>query len=45
LYWVGNFDVKFETKAKATEEIYNALRKAGIAIPFPTRTVYLKGEK
>ena len=28
LFWVGNFDIKFDTKALATEEIYNALRKA-----------------
>lgn len=42
LFWVESFDVKFDTKALATEEIYNALRKAGIGIPFPTRTVYLK---
>jgi len=45
LFWVGNFDIKFETKSLATEEIYNALRKEGIGIPFPTRTVYLKEEK
>lgn len=41
LFWVERFDIKFDTKALATEEIYNALRKAGIGIPFPTRTVYL----
>ena len=41
LFWVKNFDIKFETKAVATEEIYNALTKAKIGIPFPTRTVYL----
>ncbi len=45
LFWVGNFDVKFDTKALATEEICNALGKAGIGIPFPTRTVYLKDGK
>ena len=32
-------------KFKATEAIYNALRKAGIEIPFPTRTVYLREGK
>ncbi len=42
LFWVREFDAKFEAKALATEEIYNSLRKAGIGIPFPTRTVYLK---
>ena len=41
VFWVGNFDIKFDTKALATEEIYSALRKAGIGIPFPTRTVYI----
>lgn len=45
LFWVGSFDIKFETKALATEKIYDALRKAGIGIPFPTRTVYLKKGK
>ena len=43
-FWVENFDIKFETKALATEEIYNALRKNGIGIPFPTRTIYMKKE-
>ena len=45
LFFVNNFDIKFDTKALATEEIYNSLRKSGINIPFPTRTVYLKEEK
>lgn len=45
LFWVENFDIKFDTKCLATEEIYNALRKAGIGVPFPTRTVYLREEK
>ncbi len=45
LFWVNSFEDKNPTKFNATEEIYNALRKAGIGIPFPTRTVYLKGEK
>jgi len=44
LFWVDNFDIKFETKSLATEEIYNALRKNGIGIPFPTRTIYMKKE-
>ena len=44
LFWVNNFDEKMNTKALTTEKIYNALRKAGIGIPFPTRTVYLKGK-
>ncbi|MEK6983699.1 MAG: mechanosensitive ion channel family protein [Nanoarchaeota archaeon] len=45
LFYVETFDVKFDTKALATEEIYNALRKAGIGIPFPTRVVYLRKEE
>lgn len=45
MFWVENFDIKFDTKALATEEIYNALIKAKIGIPFPTRTVYLKNDK
>lgn len=44
LFWVENFDIKFDTKALATEKIYNALIKAKIGIPFPTRTVYLKND-
>ena len=45
LFWLKEFDVKFDTKALATEQIYNALIKSGIGIPFPTRTVYLKESK
>lgn len=41
LFWVKSFEVKFDTKALAIEDIYNALNKAGIGIPFPTRTVYV----
>lgn len=45
LFWVNNFDEKMDAKAQATEEIYNALRKSGIGIPFPTRTVYVKNHQ
>ena len=47
MFWVSNFDVKFDTKSVATEAIYNSLTKAQIGIPFPTRTVYMveKGKK
>ena len=45
LFWVETFDIKFDTKCIATEEIYNALRREGIGIPFPTRTVYLKSKE
>ena len=43
LFWVAQFDQKMDTKSLLTEEIYNSLRKEGIGIPFPTRTVYMKG--
>ncbi len=45
LFYVPSFDKKFDTKSAATEAIYNALRANGVGIPFPTRTVYFKGEK
>lgn len=45
LFWVGNFDIKYDTKALATEEIYNALRRERVGIPFPTRTIYMRNEK
>lgn len=45
LFWVKLFDERFDTKALATERIYNALNKNKIGIPFPTRTVYLKKGK
>ncbi|HLG23603.1 MAG TPA: mechanosensitive ion channel family protein [Candidatus Nanoarchaeia archaeon] len=45
LYFVPDFDVKYRTKAAVVEQIYNDLQKAGIVIPFPTRTVYLKKEE
>lgn len=44
-FWIAAFDINYELKALATEEIYNSLSKAGIRIPFPTRTVYLKKEE
>jgi len=34
----------FGVKLEATKKIYDALNKAKIGIPFPTRTVYLKKE-
>ncbi|HLC50531.1 MAG TPA: mechanosensitive ion channel family protein [Candidatus Nanoarchaeia archaeon] len=44
MFWVNNFDTKFDTKCLATEEIYNVLRSNGIVIPFPTRTIHMKKE-
>ncbi len=40
--WVGSYTEAFSTKLKMTDEIYEALNKAGIGIPFPTRTIYTK---
>jgi len=38
--WVKEYTEAYSTKIRMTDEIYNALNKAGIGIPFPTRTVY-----
>ena len=40
--WVKNYTEAFSTKFNITDEIYKALNKANIGIPFPTRTVYTK---
>jgi MscS family membrane protein len=40
--WVGSYTDAYTTKLKVTDEIYNALNKAKIGIPFPTRTVFTK---
>lgn len=45
LFWVNSFEEKNPAKFNATEEIYNAFRREGIGIPFPTRTVYIKDKK
>ncbi|MBT5022731.1 mechanosensitive ion channel family protein [Candidatus Woesearchaeota archaeon] len=41
-FWVKNISERYETKEKATCMIYDALNKAKIGIPFPTRTVHVK---
>ncbi len=41
-FWVANISQRYAAKEKATCMIYDALNKANISIPFPTRTVYLK---
>ncbi len=41
-FWVEKWSEAYNQKLEATEKIYNALRKAKIAIPYPTQTVYLK---
>jgi MscS family membrane protein len=40
--WVKSYKEAYSTQLKMTDEIYNALNKANIGIPFPTRTVYTK---
>ena len=43
--WVKEYTEAYSTKIRMTDEIYNALNKAHIGIPFPTRTVYTKAVK
>ncbi len=40
--WVKEYTEAYSTKIRMTDEIYNALNRAGVGIPFPTRTVYTK---
>lgn len=40
--WVQNYADAYSTKLKVTDEIYKALNKNKIGIPFPTHTVYMK---
>ena len=40
--WVKEYTQAYSMKLKMTDEIYIALNKAKIGIPFPTRTVYTK---
>jgi MscS family membrane protein len=40
--WVKEYTQAYSTKLKMTDEIYEALNKAKIGIPFPTRTIYTK---
>lgn len=41
-FWVRKWDTAYDKKLEATEKVYDALNRAKINIPFPTRTVYLK---
>jgi len=43
--WVEEYTQAYSTKLKMTDEIYNALNKANIGIPFPTHTVITKKEE
>lgn len=40
--WVKSYTEAYSTWIKMTDEVYNALNRAKIGIPFPTRTVYTK---
>lgn len=40
--WVREYTQAYSTYIKMTDKIYNALNKANIGIPFPTRTIYTK---
>jgi small-conductance mechanosensitive channel len=40
--WVSSYTDAYKTQLKMTDEIYKALGKAKIGIPFPTRTIYTK---
>lgn len=40
--WVASYADAYATKVQITDEIYRALNRARIGIPFPTRTVYTK---
>lgn len=40
--WVESYIKAYSTWLKMTNEIYNALNRANIGIPFPTRTIYTK---
>ncbi len=44
IVWVDDFRDKFNVTDEITSELYDELNKAGIEIPFPARTVYLRKE-
>jgi len=41
-FWVDDYRNAYDKKLEATDKIYKALNEAGIEIPFPTTTVYLR---
>jgi len=42
MFWVDDLSKKWPTHQEAMTNIYKALNKAKIGIPFPTRTLYMK---
>lgn len=40
MFYIKDYHELFQVKSDTTKEIYNALRKNNIPIPFPTRTLY-----
>ncbi len=44
-FWVPDYADQYGKKIEATKLIYNTLAKAGIEIPFPTQTLYVKKEE
>lgn len=43
-FWIPDYNAMFDRKKEATTKIYKALTAAGIDIPFPTHTVYIRKE-
>jgi MscS family membrane protein len=43
-FWIEDVSDRLTAKVEANKAIYNALNKAKIGIPFPTRTIYVKKE-
>ncbi len=41
-FFIDDYRVRYDVKSIVTQRVYDHLRKAGIAIPFPTRTIYVK---
>ncbi|MFH1439278.1 MAG: mechanosensitive ion channel domain-containing protein [Candidatus Woesearchaeota archaeon] len=45
MFYIDDYRKKFRTENKAYTQIYNALKKNKIEIPFPTRTLYMHNGK
>ncbi|MGB5301752.1 MAG: mechanosensitive ion channel protein MscS, partial [Gemmatimonadota bacterium] len=42
LFWTATFDDFFRIRSEVSVAVHDALREAGIAIPFPQRDLHLK---